>query len=110
MTVQKMYTEKQVLTNLQRKKALKMTLRDIAAEYDGITFGDIARALEGQFPKSKEKRAAMRLKPLVEVEGCNKCGEAHPIKHPRTRKPPTRWADMSVAAVRWAIDNREEMR
>lgn len=59
--VQRLYTEDDILSDLWRKKLSGRPLRDIAKDYPGITYGDIHRALRGNFPKSIDKRHAFGL-------------------------------------------------
>jgi len=92
--VQTSYTERKVLLDLQRKKAAGRSLRAIAKDYDGITYGDIQRALKGDFPKSPHKRLVLGLPALIPAPACAKCGNVHVTKRcPNGQKPPNNWRD-----------------
>jgi hypothetical protein len=94
MAVQSTYTETQVLRDLQRKKAIGRSLRDISKDYDGISHGVIQRALKGQFPKSPHKRLALGLPTLIPAPACTKCGQVHTTKRcPNGKKPAKNWRD-----------------
>lgn len=66
MAVQSSYTEEGLQQFLWRERLLGKTLRAIAQESFGgrVTHGDIARALRGELPAGREKRAAFGL-PVV---------------------------------------------
>ncbi len=90
MTVQTLYTEQAVLGDLKRLKARGKTLRAIADEYPGATYGDIQRALKGNFPKRLAKRLAFNLPALAPAPVCPTCGVVHVSKQcpeKRKRKP-----------------------
>ena len=89
--VQKMYTEAQVFFDTHAKHNSGISLRDIAADYPGVTFGDVSRILKGQFPVSKCKREALRLAPLVPTEVCPKHGVVHVSRCPGETKQKPRW-------------------
>jgi hypothetical protein len=87
-----MYTEAQVYRDICAKHEAKTSLRDIAAEYENITHGDISRILKGQFPTSDCKRKALHLIPLVPTAIC----PIHGIVHVRATCP-----GKSPRRVRW---------
>jgi hypothetical protein len=100
--VQKMYTEAQVFAVIKAKHDAKTSLRDIAAQYENITHGDISRILDGQFPHSKCKREGLGLAPLVPTEVCPKHGVVHVSGCPKQSPRRVRWVrEAGHAGGRW---------
>ncbi len=91
--VQKMYTEGVVLADIQRQKQAGMSLREIAAQYEGVTHADISRVLKGEFPRSACKRKALKLPPLDLAPVCPIHGVVHVrATCPGATPPRRRWA------------------
>jgi len=69
--VQKLYigqNDKDVLSTILAQKQAGVTLRKIAQGYGAlITYGDVARILQGTFPKRKAKRIALGLAPSAKI-------------------------------------------
>ncbi len=105
MTVQKAYKEEDVTSILWGKKLRGMTLREISAEYPGTNYGDISRALKGEFPKAIDRRMSMGLITMLPAPVCVKCGVVHTTKGCTANRKPSRkprWVRMpGHAGGRW---------
>jgi hypothetical protein len=101
--VQKMYTEAQVFAIIKAKHEAKISLRDIAGQYENITHADIARILQGEFPHSPCKRMALGMAPLALTEVCPVHGVVHKRKTcPGERSQAQRWVRVAGhAGGRW---------
>lgn len=90
-------------SDLNSKKALGYTWRKIAAFY-GVSPGLIQLiAVKGYDPKKPHNRHLLGLPVLLPAPACPTCGKVHT----RNCSRPTRWLDMSITRVRWALDHRE---
>ena len=85
--VHSVYNESDVVSDLWSKKLTGKTLRDISRDYPGTTYGDIQRALKGEFPKSPQKRLAFRLPALAPAPVCPIHGIVHTRKTCPSDKP-----------------------
>lgn len=88
-----------------------LTLRDIANIYgEKISYGDIQRIIKyKKFPKDPQKRAALQLAPVVEVNACSQCGKAHVSK--KCTERPKSYKDLfsiPTDVLKWMIENRKE--
>lgn len=108
--VQKAYTEQDARLLLQAKREQGRTLRSIADDYENITYGDIQRALKGQFPKSPRKRAAFNLSALIPAPACPVHGVVHVTKRCPVEKHYTDLFSMPVSMLRKMLVNRKEMK
>lgn len=99
--VQTLYTEQVVLGDLKRKKSQGKSLREIALDYPGATYGDIQRALQGDFPKTSKKRAAFNLPSLAPAPVCPRCGLVHVSKRCTANRAPRRPTWRAEAPTWW---------
>jgi hypothetical protein len=75
--VQTLYTEQHLSAIIRAQKDAGKSLRAIAAQYgEPVNHADIERILQGRFPRSLAKRAALKLLPV-----CPEC--AQPIRRQR---------------------------
>lgn len=72
-----MYTEGALCKDLRTQHEAGMSLREIAAQYEGVTHADISRVLKGEFPRSACKRLALKLPPLDLAPVCPIHGVVH---------------------------------
>lgn len=89
-----MYTEGVVLADIRGKHEAGMSLREIAAQYEGVTHADVSRILRGEFPRSACKRLALKLPPLDLAPVC----PIHGVVHVRATCPGAKTSPRS----RWA--------
>ena len=105
--VQKLYSENRLREYLTAQIEAHRSLRQIAAQFGPpITHADIQRGLLGEFPKNAEKRAALGLPSLLQVNVYILVALIVYFKPPRPRIY-HRWRDMPTDALKWALENRE---
>ena len=104
--VQTLYSENTLRGYLTRLYEAGRSLRQIASDFGPpITHADIQRALRGEFPKNAEKRAALGLPSLLQVNVYILVALIVYFKPPRPRIY-HRWRDMPTDALKWALENR----
>jgi hypothetical protein len=102
-------------TPLERLKRLHMVdcvpYRQISSQglFEGIPCGTLSYIVRtGKVPSKWHKRfgiVVMQPAPVCPIHNVVHVSKTCPV----AKKPATRWADMPVSQVRWAIDNREVM-
>lgn len=65
---------------------------------------------KGYEPKDAHIRYVLGLPALLPTPVCEHCGEVHVSRRcPHRPKPVRRWRDLPALALRWALENREEL-
>lgn len=97
----------QVRSEFLELKTKRMTLRDIAALYHTLTFGDVGRILAGIEPKDPDKRDELGLAQLGTAPLCRKHGVVHVGRCPRPGGEGRDLFSMKPTELRRRFFNRE---